>query len=131
LEEQFSEPTRFLAAHGRRAWAAGYANAGLEVWAGALQIACDIRPEFRRAGDVSAIPGESIVSKVDVELARISITYVGPDFSVEQQVWAAKEAPAVLLKYIVHSSHRVQIALSRRAEPDVAGGNWKPGDPLG
>src|SRR5215469_9901866 len=33
LEEQFSEPTRFLAAHGRRAWAGGYANAGLEVWA--------------------------------------------------------------------------------------------------
>src|SRR4051812_13853543 len=49
--------TRFLAAHGRRAWAAGYSNAGLEIWTGALQIASDVRPEFRRAGDVSLIPG--------------------------------------------------------------------------
>lgn len=115
LGGQFSEPTRFLAAHGRRAWAGGYANAGLEVWAGALQIVSDIRPEFRRAGDVTAIPGESIVSKLDVDPAHISITYVGPDFSAEEQVWAAEEAPAVLFRYIVHSSHRVQIVVRFRA----------------
>jgi hypothetical protein len=112
---QFSEPTRFLAVHGRRAWAGGYANTGMEVWAGALQIASNIRPEFRRAGDVTAIPGESIVNKVEVDPARISITYVGPDFSVEEQVWAERKEPAVLLQYVVHSSHRVQIAVRFRA----------------
>ena len=58
----FAQQTHFLSVHGRRAWAASYANAGLEIWAGALQIADNVHPEFRRSGDVTSISGKQIVS---------------------------------------------------------------------
>jgi hypothetical protein len=38
--------TRFVSAHGRRAWAGGYSHGGLEIW----------------AGDVTAIPGNMTLS---------------------------------------------------------------------
>lgn len=44
----FPAANRYASAHGRRAWTGGYANQELEIWAGALQIASNVRPEFRR-----------------------------------------------------------------------------------
>src|SRR5690242_14201756 len=84
----FPAQPHFLSVHGRRAWAAGYANAGLEIWAGALQIADNVHPEFRRPGDVTAISGSRILGAVSVDPSHFSRTFVGPDFSVEEQVWA-------------------------------------------
>jgi hypothetical protein len=60
----FAQQTHFVSVHGRLAWAAGYANAGLEIWAGALQIADNVHPEFRRSGDVTTISGKQIVSAI-------------------------------------------------------------------
>src|SRR5512146_2223198 len=62
LAMRSAESTRFIAAHGRYAWAGGYGGQGLEVWAGALQIVADVHPEFRRDGDVTAIPGALLAS---------------------------------------------------------------------
>jgi hypothetical protein len=112
-----SDATRFVAAHGRRAWAAGYANRGLEVWAGALQIATDVRPEFRRSGDVTAMSGESLVVTVAVYPSHICRTYTGPDFSVEEQTWVPVDKPAVLLRYTVRSSRPLQVIL--RFQPSL------------
>lgn len=111
---QFPEPTRFLVAHGRRAWAGGYANAGLEVWAGALQLVTDVRPEFRRCGDVTPIPGPPILSKVDVEPTHIARTYTGPDFSVEEEVWIPLDRPAALIRYSVHGARPVRVIVHLR-----------------
>jgi hypothetical protein len=107
-------PNRFLAAHGRRAWAGAYSNAGLEVWTGALQIASDVRPEFRRAGDVTAIPGSQLLSQTSVEPAFFTRTYTGPDFSVEERVWAVLDQPVVLIQYEVHSANPVQVIVRFR-----------------
>ncbi|MFL6437031.1 MAG: MGH1-like glycoside hydrolase domain-containing protein [Terriglobales bacterium] len=106
--------TRFLAAHGRRAWAAGYSNAGLEIWTGALQIASDVRPEFRRAGDVSLIPGTQILSMVEAQPSHFSRTYTGPDFSVEEEIWVPLDQRAVLLLYQVHSQRPLQVIVRFR-----------------
>lgn len=108
---QFSEPTRFLTSHGRRAWVGGYSNGGMEVWAGALQIASNVHAEFRRAGDETAIEGTKIVSRIDVDPSHISRTYTGPDFSVEEQIWVPPEQPAALFRYEVRSSRPVQVIL--------------------
>src|SRR6201996_1069616 len=104
-----NQQTHFLTVHGRRAWAGGYANAGLEIWAGALQIADDVHAEFRRSSDVTSISGEQIVSAISVAPSHFSRTYVGPDFSVEEQVWVPLEQPAVLIRYRVRSVHSVQV----------------------
>src|SRR5690242_14740963 len=105
----FAQQTHFLSAHGRRAWAAGYANGGLEIWAGALQIADDVHAEFRRSGDVTTISGKQIVASISVDPSHFSRTYVGPDFSVEEQVWVPLEQPAVLIRYTVRSVRPVQV----------------------
>ncbi|MGA8028472.1 MAG: hypothetical protein WB992_15110 [Bryobacteraceae bacterium] len=105
----FAQQTHFLSVHGRRAWAGGYANAGLEIWAGALQIADNVHPEFRRSGDVTSISGKQIVSAISVDPSHFSRTYLGPDFSVEEQVWVPLDKPAVLIRYTVRSVHSVQV----------------------
>jgi hypothetical protein len=114
LRMEFADSKRFIAAHGRYAWAGGYADAGLEVWAGALQIASDIRPEFRRAGDVTSIPGRQIISKIAVTPASASRTYTGPDFSVEEEVRAPLDKAAVLVRYTVRSVRPVQVIVRFR-----------------
>ena len=114
LAMHFSDATRFLVAHGRRAWVGGYANAGLEVWAGALQIATDVHAEFRRAGDVTVINGGKIVSKIDVDPSHVSRTYTGPDFSVEEQIWVPLNQPAALFRYSIRSLHPIQVILKFR-----------------
>jgi hypothetical protein len=106
--------SRFLAAHGRRAWAAGYSNLGLEIWTGALQIASEVRPEFRRAGDVSLIPGTQLVSMVEAQPSHFSRTYTGPDFSVEEEIWAPLDEKSVLLLYRVHSRRPLQVIVRFR-----------------
>ncbi|MBV9436449.1 MAG: hypothetical protein JOZ44_10385 [Acidobacteria bacterium] len=124
----------FQSAHGRRAWAAGYSKSGLEIWTGALQIASDVSPEFRRAGTVSAIPGTEIVSTISVEPSHISRVYVGPDFSVEEEVWVPLDEAAVLLSYTVRTGRAPEIIVRFRPSlnlmwPAATGGqesHWEP-----
>ena len=106
--------SRFLAAHGHRAWAGGYSNNGLEIWTGALQIASDVYPEFRRAGTVSAIPGMEIVSGISVRPSHVSRVYGGPDFSVEEDIWVPLDEPSVLLSYTVRTGHAPDIIVRFR-----------------
>ena len=106
--------SRFLTAHGRRAWAGGYSNSGLEIWTGALQIATDVYPEFRRVGTVSAIPGTEIVSAISVQPSHVSRVYVGPDFSVEEEIWVPLEETAVLLSYTIRTGRAPDIIVRFR-----------------
>ena len=112
--ETFQEPHRFLSAHGRKAWIAGYSNSGLEVWTGALQIADEIRPEFRRPGDASAIPGSQIVGRVDSSPSHVSRTYAGPDFVVEEELWVPLDGKAVQIRYRVRSARPVDVVVRFR-----------------
>jgi hypothetical protein len=117
LTMQADSSLHFLAAHGRRAWAGGYASGGMEVWAGPLQIASDVHAEFRRAGDVSPIAGNSIVSNIDVNPSYVSRTYTGPDFSVEEQISVPLNERAVLFRYMVRSMRPVQVIM--RFDPSL------------
>jgi glycogen debranching enzyme len=116
LTIQLPATAHFVAAHGRRAWAGGYANGGLEVWTGALQIASDIRPEFRRQGDVSPISGAQILATVAAHPAYVSRTYIGPDFSVDEEISVPLEQPAVLVRYTVRGN---PVAISVRFHPSL------------
>ena len=117
LTLQADSPAHFMTAHGRRAWAGGYANGGMEVWAGALQIASDVHAEFRRAGDVTVIQGNEIVSSIEVAPAYISRTYSGPDFSVTEQISVPLDARAVMFRYTVRSARPVQVLV--RFDPSL------------
>jgi glycogen debranching enzyme len=44
-----------------------------------------------------------------VDPSHFSRTYVGPDFSVEEQVWVPLDKPAALIRYTVRSVHSVQV----------------------
>lgn len=114
LSMRFPESTRFVAAHGRYAWAGGYGGRGLEIWAGALQIATDVHPEFRRSGDVTAIPGALLASTVSVDPSHVTRVYAGPDFSVREEVWVPLEQAAVLVRYKVLSVRPVSVTVRFR-----------------
>lgn len=105
---------RFVTVHGRRAWAGGYANAGLEVWAGALQIATNVQPEFRREGDVTSIPGPAILARVSVTSSHFSRVYVGPDFTVEEDAWIPLNQPGLMLRYTLHGAVPPQVIVRFR-----------------
>jgi hypothetical protein len=111
---QFSAANRFVSVHGRRAWAGGNANGGLEIWAGALQIASDVRPEFRREGDISTFTAAHTVADVAVEPEQLSRTYIGPDFAVREDIRAAPEQAAVLIRFTVRAVAPVQIIVRFR-----------------
>lgn len=114
LRISFDSPQHFIAAHGRRAWAGGYADHGLEIWTAALQIASDVEPEFRREGDVTDIPGSDVVRKVSAEPSHVTRTYTGPDFSVDEEIWAPLDARAVVFRYKVTSERPVQVIVRFR-----------------
>jgi glycogen debranching enzyme len=119
LRMRFPASSRFVTAHGRRAWAGGYANSGLELWAGALQLASDVHVEFRRSGDVSSIPGTQVFSSMEVDPARLVRTYTGPDFSVDEQVWVPLNATAALIRYTVRSGRPLQVIVRFRPSLDL------------
>jgi glycogen debranching enzyme len=117
LAMQADSPAHFMTAHGRRAWAGGYANGGMEVWAGALQVASDVHVEFRRAGDSTPIAGKEIVSSIEVTPSYISRTYSGPDFFVTEQISVPLDERAVLFRYTVRSVRPVQVLV--RFDPSL------------
>ncbi len=110
----FSAANRYVSAHGRSAWTGGYANQGLEIWAGALQIASEVRPEFRREGDVSTFTAARTLADVAVLPDRLSRTYTGPDFAVREDIRVPAGQPAVLIRYSVQSVTPVQIIVRFR-----------------
>ncbi len=114
LAMRFPESTRFVAAHGRYAWAGGYGDRGLEVWAGALQIATGIHPEFRREGDVTAVSGILLPSTISVEPSHVTRVYTGSDFSVREEIWVPLEQAAVLVRYNVLSVRPVGVIVRFR-----------------
>ena len=109
MKWQFSAANQFVSAHGRRAWAGGYANRGLEIWAGALQIASEVQPEFRRAGDVTILNATQTLADVIVLPDRLSRTYTGPDFAIREDIRVAPDREAVLIHYTVQSVAPVQV----------------------
>ncbi len=94
------EPARFVAAHGRRALAMGYAQ-GLEIWAYPLQLVRDYRVSFVLPGANGPLDGPSLLRKVEYRPEEIIRTYIGPDFLVREHIFVPLDEPAAILTYKV------------------------------
>ena len=134
LSYQSTDTARFVAAHGRSAWIGGYPKSGLEVWAGPVQIASGVQVALRREGEATDIPGATMLRKLTYTPAGVRMTYVGPDFTVEQSVVTAPTKPAVRISFVVHSLRKLSIIVRFRPSlnlmwPAAAGGqdiSWDP-----
>jgi glycogen debranching enzyme len=104
-------PQRFIAAHGRKAIAMGYASSGLELWAYPLQILTGYEPGFRPTGATTEIPGATLLRQVTYEPQAILRTYIGPDFIVREKLFVPLDEAAVLVIYTVESHHSVDIVV--------------------
>ncbi|HEX8917023.1 MAG TPA: hypothetical protein VF898_00830, partial [Chloroflexota bacterium] len=75
----------------------------MEAWAGPLQIADGIRPEFRRSHDVQPIQGVKILSGISADPTHVVRTYIGPDFVVNEEMWVPLEEKVIVVRYRVRS----------------------------
>jgi hypothetical protein len=104
-------PQRFIAAHGRKAIAMGYASSGLELWAYPLQIISGYELGFRPAGGTTEISGANLLRQVIYEPQAIVRTYIGPDFIVREKLFVPLNEPAILLTYTVESHHPIEVVV--------------------
>ena len=104
-------PERFVAAHGRKAVAMGYADSGLEVWGYPLQLVSGYEPGFRAAGATTEINAASLLRRVTYEPDAITRTYIGPDFIIRERLFVPLEEAAAFLTYTVECHHSIDIVI--------------------
>lgn len=95
---------RYVAAHGLRGFAGGYAEDGLEFWAFPLQIASGYQLEFLAGG--RTVRGLDVLEGVDVDPLGVTRRYRGEGFRVIERIQAPGRVPGV--------------GVSLRAESDAA-----------
>ncbi len=105
------EPSRFAAAHGRRALLQGYAESGLEAWAYPVQIASGYHPGFLVEGASTEIDGRTLLRRIAYTPQAITRVYVGPDFVIEERLFVPLQLPGALITYTVHGRKSVDIAV--------------------
>ena len=104
-----AQPQRFVAVHGQRSVVMGYAENGLEVWAYPLQLVSDYDISFLPEGDTHAIPGLSLLRRIDYHPDEIIRTYVGTDFVVREKIFVPLDEPAAIFTYEVEGPKKVAI----------------------
>ncbi len=104
-------PERFIAAHGSKAVAMGYASSGLELWAYPLQLVSGYEPGFRVTGNTTEIRGSMLLRRVTYEPEAIVRTYVGPDFIVKERLFVPLNEPVIFITYTVEARHSVDIVV--------------------
>jgi glycogen debranching enzyme len=104
-------PQRFIAAHGRRAVAMGYASSGLELWAYPLLLIDDYHPGFRVAGETSEIKGDEVLRRITYDPESITRTYIGPDFIVHEKLFVPLNEQAIFLTYTVECTHSIDVII--------------------
>ena len=102
-------PRRFIAAHGQRGMVAGYASSGLEIWAYPFQIVSGYRVAFRPVGATTAIAGEELLTRVEVEPDAVTRVYVGPGFVMRERIFVPLDEPGAIVSYTVEGSQAVEI----------------------
>ena len=104
-------PQRFVAVHGRKAVAMGYAAAGLELWAYPLQIASGYELGFRAAGNATEINASSVLRRITYEPDAVIRTYIGPDFVIRERLFVPLNDAAILFTYAVECRHSIDIVI--------------------
>ena len=128
-------PERFIAAHGQKALAMGYASGALEMWAYPLQFISGYQPGFRPEGSSSEIKGSTVLRRVTYEPEAMVRTYIGPDFLVTERIFVPIDQPAIFLTYTVDSRQSIDVVVHFTPVldlmwPAALGGqsaHWDPG----
>ena len=102
-------PSRFIAAHGRRAMIDGYAGGRLEIWAYPFQLVSNYQVAFRPSAATTPIRGQDILSRITYQPDSITRTYLGPDFIVRERFFVPLDEPEAVLTYRVESEHPIEI----------------------
>lgn len=102
---------RYVAAHGLRGFAGGYAEDGLEFWAFPLQIVSGYHLEF--LADGRAVRGLDVLEGVDVDPLGVTRRYRGDGFRVVERIQAHGRLPGagVSLRVEGHDDVRVRVHL--------------------
>src|ERR1700734_576339 len=87
LQTDSVAPERFIAAHGSKAIAMGYASSGLELWAYPLQLVSGYEIRFRSAGETSEVTGVTLLRRATYDPEAIIRTYIGPVFIVRERLF--------------------------------------------
>lgn len=98
---------RYVAAHGLRGFAGGYAEDGLEFWAFPLQIVSGYHLEF--LADGRAVHGLEVLEGVDVDPLGVTRRYRAPGFRVTERIQARGRLPGVLVSLRVEGRDDVRV----------------------
>ncbi len=107
----------YVASAGRAAIAMGTEDGRFELWSWPLKWAHDFQLEFRVPKYPQPIPARDVARRVRVRPEGVTIEYAYETFTVRQTVFAALEAPAVLMLLEVDAVRPLEIVASFR--PDV------------
>jgi hypothetical protein len=106
-----TEPSRFLAVHGRRAALFGYSEGGLEAWAYPVQILNAYRVSFRQEGATTDIEGQAILRRIIYSPEAVTRIYVGPDFIVRERLFVPLELPGAIVSYETQGARPVALVI--------------------
>ena len=102
-------PTRYLAAHGRRALLGGNSAAGLEAWVYPLQIVRGLEPSFRVGTAAEAQPGKALLREMVYSATYVERVYRAPSFTVRERLFVPRDLPGAVLTYTVESTEPVAV----------------------
>jgi glycogen debranching enzyme len=105
-------PARFVSAHGQRALLMGYSGAGLEAWTYPFQLFTNYRLQIVPAGATSAIDADAILQRIEVRPDSTTRIYVGPDFTVREQLYVPLDQPGVILSYQVEGRRAIDLRVT-------------------
>ena len=96
-------PLQYWDATGRRAAAFGKQDGKFEAWVWPIKVLHGFRLEFRQDGMPEAVRGEDWLREVITRPESTTLVYVHPKFTVREVVWAAPDAPALVVYFDVDS----------------------------
>lgn len=111
LSTESTEPSRFIAVHGRRGALFGYAENGLEAWAYPVQILAAYRVSFRPQGATTDIEDRAVLRRIVYSPEAVTRIYVGPDFVVRERLFVPLELPGAIVSYETQGARPVDIVV--------------------
>ncbi len=102
---------RFVAAHGRQGFIAGYASTGLEAWVYPFQIFKNYRVFFHHPGTTDSIAAQTLLTKIEYRPDSITRIYQASGFTVREKLFVLLDSPGGLITYSVESKSPLQIEL--------------------
>ena len=112
-----ARPNEYVASPGRRAIAMGTEDGRFELWSWPLKWLHDLELSFRVPKYTEPIPGRDVARAVTVRPEGVTIEYAYETFTVRQTVFAALDAPAVLMLLEVDAIRPMEIVATFR--PDI------------